>query len=115
MIKKIIISLIVFLTNHRYRRMLFDDFFDFIIKTVNYLKNKENLEIYIKPHPNGLPGNESIFRNIKEEFVNINNLFFIDKKISNNDIFKSNPNLAITVHGTVSHELAYNKIITIFE
>jgi hypothetical protein len=112
--KKIIIfSHCFFDEPHRYRRMLFDDFFDFIIKTVNYLKDKENLEIYIKPHPNGLPGNEIVFKKIKEEFLNINNLFFIDKQISNNDIVKSNPNLAITVHGTVSHELAYNKITTI--
>lgn len=111
--KIIIFSHCFFDEPHRYRRMLFDDFFDFIIKTVNYLKDKENLEIYIKPHPNGLPGNEIVFKKIKEEFLNINNLFFIDKQISNNDIVKSNPNLAITVHGTVSHELAYNKITTI--
>jgi len=98
---------------HRFRKMLFTDFYDFIIKTVKYLANRDNLEIYIKPHPNGLPGNELIFNEIKNEFVSIDNLYFIDKKTSNNDIIKSNPNLAITVHGTISHELAYGKIVTI--
>ena len=112
--KKIIIFGHCFFDNpHRYRNMLFSDFYDFIIKTVKHLENRDNLEIYIKPHPNGILGNEKIFDRIKNEFASNNNLYFIDKKISNNDIIKSNPNLAITVHGTICHELAYGKIITI--
>lgn len=113
--KKIVLFSHDFYDNpHRYRKMIFSDFYDFIYKTALFISDSlENYELYIKPHPNQLHGNEKHILNLKKIFRNKPNIFFLDKTTNNNDIIFSNPDLCLTVHGTIAHELAYKKIITI--
>lgn len=113
--KKIVLFSHDFYDNpHRYRKMIFSDFYDFIYKTALFISNNyQNYELYIKPHPNQLTGNERHFFNLKKIFRNSKNIYFLDKTINNNDIIFSKPDLCLTVHGTIAHELAYKKIITI--
>ena len=51
--------------------MIFRDFYEFITKTIEYLKHNEDYILYIKPHPNGLPGNSYFFDEIKRIHIKI--------------------------------------------
>ena len=98
---------------HRYRSIIFRDFYEFITKTIEYLKHNEDYILYIKPHPNGLPGNSYFFDEIKNTHKNNNKIVFIDPNTSNLDIISQKPDICLTVHGTIAHELAYNELLVI--
>ena len=95
---------------HRFRSMLFSDFYQFIIKTSQFIALNRQFELYIKPHPNGLPGNQFFFEKLKKLFLNCENIIFLDSNVNNNEIILNTPDLALTIHGTVTHELAYHGI-----
>jgi len=95
---------------HRFRNMLFSDFYQFILKTCQYVGLNKDLELYIKPHPNGMEGNNFFFQKLKEIFIINENIIFLNSDINNNEIIHSKPDLALTVHGTIAHELAYHNI-----
>jgi hypothetical protein len=99
---------------HRYRNMIFNDFYEFVYKTAIFIsKLSDEFELYIKPHPNQLEGNDKFYLELKKQFSNNKNIFFFNKDIDNNSIIFSKPDIALTVHGTIAHELAYKNIITI--
>ena len=95
---------------HRFRNMLFSDFYQFILKTCQYIALNKDLELYIKPHPNGIDGNKFFFQKLKKFFISYDNIIFLNSDINNHEIINSKPDLALTVHGTIAHELAYHKI-----
>ena len=71
------------------------------------MKKIENVQIYIKPHPNDYKNNIKTIKLIKNKYPEI----IILSNIHNlNYIKKLNPELVISVYGTVGHELPLKKI-----
>jgi len=101
---------------HIYRSLLFADFYEWIIFTLNTLSEKKNLTILVKQHPNGLEANDEIFAQLKEKYKNTN-IKFIDKKTSNIQFFESKPKAIITAYGTAAAEFAYQgfPVLTIYD
>ena len=91
---------------HRYRSMLFPDFFEWINFTLNEA-TQTDFNWYVKPHPNGLPGNNKIVDEIKKDHPKIN---FINDSVSNLQLIKEGVSSIFTVFGTVGHEFAYKSI-----
>lgn len=88
---------------HRYRSMLFPDFCEWLDFTLTKA-GETAFDWYVKPHPNGLPGNELIIEKYKNKFPNIT---FIDPLVTNNQIVAEGINSIFTVFGTAGHEMAY--------
>jgi|LakMenE01Jun11ns_1017448.scaffolds.fasta_scaffold9915489_2 hypothetical protein len=106
--KKIFVFPHCFFDNpHRYRSMLFNDFF----LQVNFLLEESNkhdgYQWYYKPHPNELNSDLNIHRKILEKFPNV---ILLDKNISHKLVINSKPELVITNHGTLAHEYALFKV-----
>ena len=95
---------------HIYGDLVFNDYSDWIEETLDFLK-KKNLSIAIKKHPNTWVFSSQKYNDeIKYKY---NNLIWLDKNVSNSEIFKKKPKFGISPFGTVLHELAYHKIIPI--
>lgn len=92
---------------HRFRNMIFTDFYEQLKFFINISKQYNNLNWFIKPHPNHLKDNDLIFNDLKKKNQNI---IFLNKKINNYEIIKSNPKFVITNNGTIAHEFAFFKI-----
>jgi len=112
-IKVVLFSHCFFDAPHRFRYMLFYDFYDFVLSTINFITPLDNFELYIKPHPFGMEANEKYYLDLLKKFKSHKNIFFMKADISNTDIVNSNPDLVLTCHGNIAHEMAYQKIPTI--
>ena len=95
---------------HRFKKLIFPDFFTFIIETADFISKLNDIQLIIKPHPNGMQGNDFYFDNLKKKYKKYENIIFLDKSVSNLKILDIGIDLAVTVHGTVAHEFAYRKI-----
>ena len=69
-----------------------------------YQKLNEKYDFYVKPHPNGIPGNEEIIDGIKSRFDGVT---FLPKSVSNKQLIQEGFDLALTVYGTLGHEFPY--------
>ena len=95
---------------HCYGNLVFDDFSDWIEETLEFLKLK-NLTVAVKEHPHSWVFSSVKFtETLKKKY---NNLIWLNRNISNFEIFKNKPRFGISPFGTVLHELAYHKIIPI--
>ncbi|MEO5998768.1 MAG: hypothetical protein ABIN89_18505 [Chitinophagaceae bacterium] len=94
---------------HIYRGLLFPDFYEWITYTLDVLSKQKDINILVKPHPNGIKGNEHVFEELKYKYLN-RNITFIDKKTSNNQLFQLKPKAIITGYGTAASEFAYHDI-----
>jgi hypothetical protein len=101
---------------HIYRDLLFPDFYDWMIFTLEELKKQTGLTVLVKQHPNGLPMNEPLFAELAARYANTN-IRFIDKKTSQLQIINSRPAAIITAYGTAAAEFAYQgfPVITIYD
>jgi hypothetical protein len=91
---------------HIYRNMIFPDFHEwsnFVLSTVDI----SNVDLVVKPHPNGKPGNGKIIAKLKEKFPNVR---FIDKSTSNKQLILENVDVLLTVYGSVASEFAYHGV-----
>jgi hypothetical protein len=88
---------------HIYDGMLFNDFYEWTIFTLDLIK-EYNLKIAIKPHPNQVKESIEVINNLKKQY---SNLFWIEPNVSNLSILNSNIKFGISLYGTVLHELAY--------
>lgn len=88
---------------HIYKDMLFADFFEWLDFTLNVLITTE-FDIYVKPHPNGLPGNEAIVEHFKEKYQAVT---FISKAVSNKQLITEGIDAVVTGYGTLGHEFPY--------
>jgi len=88
--------------------IIFDDYADWIIKTLNFLEDKKlSKYVLIKPHP------DAKLESIKFEEYLINHFpkfRWLNRNTSNKDIFKNKLNVGITVRGNVIPELAFHGI-----
>ena len=101
---------------HIYRDLIFPDFYEWIIFTLDELSKNEKATILVKPHPNGFNGNDEIFEGLQEKYKNTN-IIFIDKKTSQLQIINSKPKTIITAYGTAAAEFAYQgfPVLTIYD
>lgn len=88
---------------HIYRDMIFPDFYEWVDFTLT-IAEQTNFDVYVKPHPNGLPGNDAIVEYFKSKYPKA---IFIDKSISNNQLIVEGADAVITVNGTLGHEFPY--------
>jgi len=91
---------------HIYKDMLFNDFYEWLDFTLEVASNS-NYDCYVKPHPNGLVGNEEIENHFINKFKKVK---FLDKSISNRKLISEGFDLGVTLYGTIAHELAYHAI-----
>jgi hypothetical protein len=101
---------------HIYRDLIFPDFYEWIIFTLDELIKQKDLTILVKQHPNGLEQNNEIFEELKIKYKN-SNVKFIDKKTSQLQIINSRPKAIITAYGTAASEFSYQgfPVLTIYD
>ena len=86
---------------HAYGGNLFNDFFEWLT-FLSKISHKTNYEWYIKPHPDYLPGTIENIKIISKEFKRIK---LIDPSTSFHQLAKEGLRFALTVYGSVAHEL----------
>jgi hypothetical protein len=102
--KRIVVFLHDFFDSpHIYRDMLYPDFYEWLNRTLDILVKSGN-DIYIKPHPNGIFGNEPVVEEVLKNFPQVKE---ISKNTSNKALIKEGFDLAVTVYGTLGHEMPY--------
>jgi hypothetical protein len=91
--------------------IIFDDYSDWITKTLNFLEKKD-LSKYtiIKPHPDAKPDSIKFENYLMNKFPKFK---WLDRNNSNKEIFKNKLNIGITVRGNVIPELAFHGILPI--
>jgi len=94
---------------HGFRNMVFEDFYEWTIATLNYLK-QSNYKVAIKPHPNQKDASSKFVSRLK---LNYPDFLWISEDTSNILIFNSGIKFGISVYGTVLAELAFHKITPI--
>jgi len=88
---------------HIYKDMIFEDFhewFDFILSKSEAM----DVDLVIKPHPNGKPYNENIINGFQRKYPKIR---YIDKYTSNKQIISEGVSALLSVYGSVATEFAY--------
>ena len=98
----------LFDAQHMYDGFCFNDLYEWTLFNLRLISN-EKLSIGVKPHINQRKESSVIINKLKKEFRDI---YWIDPKISNVEIFKS-ISFGCTVFGTIITELAYHNILPI--
>jgi hypothetical protein len=88
---------------HRFRNMIFNDFYEQVLYFLKLSKRLNDYEWYYKPHPNELRGDLNVHKKLMKDFKNVN---YLHKSVSHYEILKLNPKCIITNHGTIGHEYA---------
>ena len=88
---------------HIYSDMVFHDFWDWICFTIDTLDSK-NINFFIKPHPNQINLNDDVIVNLIQKYPKLK---FISPKVTNTQLIEGGIAVAITVYGSVAHEMAY--------
>ena len=101
-------SLLVFLHDffdspHCYRGMIFPDFWEWATFTLS-LARRAGIKVFVKPHPNQIESSEPVVQRLMAEYPETTCLS-IDT--SNARLAEAGVACAITVYGTISHEMAY--------
>lgn len=88
---------------HAYGGNLFIDFYEWLL-FLGKVSEKTNYDWYIKPHPDYLPGTIEIINSIISKFPKIK---FVPPETSFYYLKKIGINFALTVYGSVAHELPF--------
>lgn len=104
-------SVVIFLHDffdspHIYEHMVFCDFYDWIETTIELLISN-NINFFIKPHPNQIDESKNVVEDLKLKYKNLK---FLSTKITNLQLVEHGIKAGISVYGTVAHELAYLNI-----
>lgn len=94
---------------HIYPSMVFPDFWEWICFTIETLTN-ENINFVIKPHPNQINLSDSVLVELNRRYPSIS---LISSKITNKQLVNAGVVCAVTVYGSVAHEMAYMGVPTI--
>ena len=103
--------------NVRDRHIVFDGIIDWLISTINYVKNRSDIKLYIKAHPAEMiifinsPKVLDILKS-RIDFNEINNVILIppEKKIDTYGFLKSGIDLGLVYDGFLAMEIPYLKI-----
>jgi hypothetical protein len=88
---------------HVYPCMVFHDFWDWICFTIECLESKK-IKYYIKPHPNQIGLNDEVIIDLIRKYPDLK---FTSPKVTNTQLIDAGISSAITVYGSVAHEMAY--------
>lgn len=89
---------------HQYKNFIFDDYWDWLLSTIQILK-RNKINFYIKQHPNKIYLNDNLINKLKKI---IPKYHWLPEKISTKQLVEDKIiACGVTVHGTISHELAY--------
>jgi hypothetical protein len=88
---------------HVYRGLVFPDFWEWICFTIETLTNA-GIRFFIKPHPNQIELNGVVLQDLQRRFPKIS---IISPNITNRQLAEAGLACAVTVFGTVAHEMAY--------
>lgn len=89
---------------HIYKWMLYEDFYEWVRDSLSFLE-KNRVNVIVKEHPNGIDGNDKVVGQLKLDFKKA---FFVSKHANTKMIIQEcKPIFALTVYGTMAHELAY--------
>jgi hypothetical protein len=94
---------------HIYPDMVFPDFWEWACFTIDTL-NKANIKFVIKPHPNQINLSDSVLVELKKRYPGIT---ILSPKINNKQMVDAGAVCAVTVYGSVAHEMAYMGLPTI--
>jgi hypothetical protein len=97
---------------HINRKLLFPDLYQFLKQTLNALVDLKNTNVFVKLHPNGMPGSREIAIEMVTHF-NAEHFHILDEAVSNLHIIDLKPTLVATARGTVGVEMAYFGIPTV--
>jgi len=88
---------------HVYREMVFPDFWEWVCFTIETLK-AANIRFFLKPHPNQINLSGKVLDELKQRYAG---LAMISPGITNKQLAEAGMSCAVTVYGTVAHEMAY--------
>jgi DNA-binding protein Fis len=94
---------------HVYREIVFPDFWEWVCFTIETLKNA-NIPFFLKPHPNQVNLSGQVLDDLQQRY---SGLAMIPAGVSNKQLAEAGMACAVTVYGTVAHEMAYLGIPTI--
>ncbi|MBT8621886.1 hypothetical protein [Polynucleobacter paneuropaeus] len=94
---------------HVYKNILFPDFYQWVCQTIDVL-NKLAIPFFIKPHPNQVHAGEKVMADLTARFPQVR---ILDSSITNIQLVDAGIIGALTVYGSVAHEMAYMGIPTI--
>jgi hypothetical protein len=88
---------------HVYRDMVFPDFWEWICFTVEALTHAR-IPFYIKPHPNQISLNDAVLGKLRRRYPHAR---LLTAAMNNKQLAAAGMACAVTVYGTVAHEMAY--------
>jgi len=94
---------------HVYRDLVFSDFWQWICFTLDTL-NQAGIRYFLKPHPNQIALSGSVLDDLRGKYPG---LPLISSAVTNRQLVDGGMMCAVTVYGTVAHEMAYFGIPTI--
>ena len=94
---------------HVYGELLFPDFWIWIGTTFDILL-KYQIPFVVKPHPNQIPEAKLAVEKLMKLYPQVQ---FISSKFSNVQLVEAGMSFAVTVYGTVAHEMSYLGIPTL--
>jgi hypothetical protein len=101
-------SLVLFLHDffdspHCYRWMIFTDFWEWATFTLT-LARRAGIKVFVKPHPNQVASSKFVVRKLMSEYPEA---AWLSTNTSNLQLAEAGMACAVTVYGTVAHEMAY--------
>jgi hypothetical protein len=94
---------------HVYKDMVFPDFWEWVCFTIETLQ-AAGVDFIIKPHPNQIDLSGGVLATLKGRYPGAK---IISSKITNKQLADGGVVCAVTVYGTVAHEMAYLGVPTI--
>jgi hypothetical protein len=88
---------------HVYRDLVFSDFWQWICFTIETLRDA-GIRFVLKPHPNQISLNGPVFERLRLRYPTIS---IISPEVTNLQLVEAGMACAVTVYGTVAHEMAY--------
>jgi hypothetical protein len=88
---------------HVYGDMVFADFWEWICFTIETL-TLARIPFFVKPHPNQITLSEGVIKDLLQRYPD---LAMIPQNVTNRQLVNAGIVCAVTVYGTVAHEMAY--------
>lgn len=90
-------------SSHVYDWMVFEDLWEWICFTVEHCEKNE-IPLFVKPHPNQLAGSENDFGKLQKLYPNMQ---MISPDVTNRQLAEAGMVCAVTVRGSVASEMVY--------
>lgn len=94
---------------HVYADLVFPDFWEWICFTLNTLTSA-GIRFMVKPHPNQIALSNSVINELIGRFPGLE---MVEPEVTNRQLVDARMACAVTVYGTIAHEMAYMGVPTI--